>query len=57
MQYICMKLAQFNEYLISTVDADGISSHSAEYALVCFLAFKVQKIVNFLQFTHSSDSI
>ena len=46
MQYLCKKLAQYNEYLISTVDTDGLvlqhqgfSSHSAEYALVCFLAF------------------
>ena len=38
-----MKLFQYNEYFISTVDTDalvlkhqGISSHSAEYAPICF---------------------
>ena len=47
MQYLCKKLAQYIECLISTVVTDGLvlqhhgfSSHSAEYALVCFLAFK-----------------
>ena len=47
MQYLCMKLAWYNEYSIHTVDSDGlvlqhqgISSHSAEYALMPFLAFK-----------------
>ena len=47
MQYLCMKLAWYNEYSIRTVDTDGlvlqhqgISSHSAEYALIRFPAFK-----------------
>ena len=42
-----MKLAQYNEYLISTVDTDalvlkhqGISIHNAEYTLMRFPAFK-----------------
>ena len=44
---IPLKLKQYNEYLISTVDTDnlvlqhqGISSHSAEYAFMHFLALK-----------------
>ena len=43
MEYLGMKLLQYNGYLINTVDADGlvllhqgISSHSAEYALMRF---------------------
>ena len=35
-----MKLAQYNEYVISIVDTDGISSRSAGYVLVHFLSFK-----------------
>ena len=41
-----MKLIQSNEYLVSTVDTDGlviqhqsISSHSAEYTSMRFLLF------------------
>ena len=40
-----MNLVQYNEYLVSTVDTDGlllqrqgISSYSAEYAAICFQA-------------------
>ena len=43
MWYFHIKLAQYNEYLFSTVDTDGlvlwhqgISSHSVEYAVMCF---------------------
>ena len=42
-----MELAQYHEYSVSTVDTEGlvlehqgISSHSAEYVLMRFLAFK-----------------
>ena len=37
-----MKLIQYNESSISTVDTDGLvlSSHSAEYTLMHFPAFK-----------------
>ena len=42
-----MKLVQYNEYLISIVDTDGlvllhqdISSHSADYAHMRFPVFK-----------------
>ena len=38
-----MKLAQYNGYLVSTIDTDdlvlqhqGISSYSADYASMCF---------------------
>ena len=41
-----MKLVQYIEYLVSTVDTDalvlqhqGISSHSDEYAPMCFQLF------------------
>ena len=41
-----MNVAQYNEYLISTVDTDGlvlkhqaISNHSTEYALMYFQLF------------------
>ena len=40
MQHLCVQLAQYNKYLISTVDMEGISSHSAKYKLMHFLAFK-----------------
>ena len=43
-----MKLVQSNEYLVSTVDTDGlvllhedISSYSAEYTNMCFQLFYV----------------
>ena len=42
-----MKLVQYNECLVSIVNTDGlvlylqgISSHSADYALMCFPVFK-----------------
>ena len=41
-----MKLLQYNEYLVSTVNTDGlvlqhqgISSYSSEYAPMCFQLF------------------
>ena len=44
--YICMQLVQYNGCLISAVDTDGlvlyhqgISSHSADYAFMCFQVF------------------
>ena len=47
MQYLFMKLAQYNEYLMSTVNTDGlvlehqdIRSHSAEYVFLCFVVCK-----------------
>ena len=46
MWYFCMNLVSRNEYLIRTVDTDGlvlehqaISSHSAEYAPMYFQLF------------------
>ena len=46
-----MKLVQYNGYLISTVDADGlvlehqtISSLSGEYAPMCFQLFRGQLV-------------
>ena len=43
----CMKLSQYTDYLICTVVTDGLvlqhqgkSSHSVEYALMCFLVCK-----------------
>ena len=46
MWYLCMKLAQYNGYLVSTVDTDDlvlwhqvISSHSAEYTSMHFQLF------------------
>ena len=57
-----MKLAQYNAHLISTVDTDGqmlqhqgISSHSAEYALMCFPVFKSQTVVTHLTLFNLSD--
>ena len=35
-----MKLVQYNECLVSIVDTDGISSHSADYAPMHFPVFK-----------------
>ena len=49
MSYFDMKLVEYNEYLISTVDTDGlmfwpqgINSHSAAYALMNFQLFRGQ---------------
>ena len=43
MWHFCMKLVHYNEYLVSTVDTDGlvlqhqgISNHSAEYTPMHF---------------------
>ena len=35
-----MKLAHYNEYLISNVDTDDVGSHSADYAIMLFPALK-----------------
>ena len=35
-----MKMLQLIDCLISTEDTDGISSHSADYAPMCFPVFK-----------------
>ena len=47
MQYFCIKSVQYNGYLVSTVDIDGlllqhqgISSNRFEYALTCFQLFR-----------------
>ena len=38
-----MKLSiQYNEYLVSTIDIDGISTYSAEYASMHFQLFGVK---------------
>ena len=38
-EYFCLKLVQYDEYLVSTADHQAIRGHSAEYATMCFQVF------------------
>ena len=37
MEYFCMKLDQYNEYMISTVGTNGISTHNVSMHFQLFM--------------------